>query len=158
MTGSGDEAIFLAERYPHLEIVCFDLDPNNLLDAIRHAREKKIPPKRIRFLFHDARDRLPFDEGYFDGILVNNYSTVGFTEEVLDSFFGEVLRVCGNGARVWIDALFYENSMLLAQFGKQISRFTRLASSQSIGLTPLNRPVLRGASGANFRIYEVVKR
>jgi SAM-dependent methyltransferase len=83
-TGTGKAARFVAERFPHAEIVGVDLSPA----MVEQAREL-VPPElaaRLRFEVADAF-ALPFADGEFDLVVLLN----------MIPFFGELARVTAAG-------------------------------------------------------------
>jgi SAM-dependent methyltransferase len=83
-TGTGKAARFVAERFPHAEIVGVDLSPG----MVEQAREL-APPElsgRLRFEVADA-SALPFADGEFDLIVLLN----------MIPFFDELARVTADG-------------------------------------------------------------
>jgi SAM-dependent methyltransferase len=83
-TGTGKAARFVAERFPHAEIVGVDLSPG----MVEQAREL-VPPElagRLRFEVADA-SALPFADGEFDLVVLLN----------MIPFFDELARVTADG-------------------------------------------------------------
>jgi demethylmenaquinone methyltransferase / 2-methoxy-6-polyprenyl-1,4-benzoquinol methylase len=60
-TGTGDIAIYLAQKYPDAQIIALDFSEKML----EIAKKKAVNYKNIEFIQADAT-KLPFEDGYFD--------------------------------------------------------------------------------------------
>lgn len=109
-SGTGTQALLLAERNPEGTVEGIDLDPDILEIARAKARRLGIP-----VAFREASaDRLPFEEGRFDSV-VSSLVFHHLPPESKKAAFREILRVLKPGGR-----------FVLADWGRPRSPIERL--------------------------------
>lgn len=77
------------------------------------------------------------DDSSVDVIVINTWSTYGFTASELRLYFEELLRVTKHGGRIWIDYGIYNNHGTTDLESSDIALFNQVAAEGNIALRPL---------------------
>lgn len=112
-TGTGDMAIELAERYPHVEVI--GLDPSTGMMEVGSSKvQAKRLNERISFVIGDSQE-LDFEADSFDGV------TMAFgIRNVPDRLAAlrEMVRVCKPGAKIAILELSEPKAGIVGAMGR----------------------------------------
>lgn len=99
LTGMGRHLRAAARTYPQSHFIGMDINPQNLSTAAAEG----LP--NMQLALHDGHDPYLMPDESIDGIVINSWSTFGFSEELLLHFFSEMLRLLKPQGRLWMDFL-----------------------------------------------------
>ncbi len=107
MTGTGEEAIRLATRHPESFVLAYDINPDSIVTGVSTLIATEHPDPNITFTVHDAHTSLALADHSVNRLVINGYSTFGFSDAQLVSFFADQVRMLASNSRIWMDFLPY---------------------------------------------------
>ncbi len=107
LTGTARNLIPLARKYHLTQFVGLDINPENLRESVGEARRNRFSFDRVWFGAQDAFEPYDLANDSIDRIVINNYSTFGFSQDQLRHFFSEMGRLLKPTGRLWLDFVPY---------------------------------------------------
>ena len=156
--GPGGWALDVAQQYPHTHVVGIDIEPA-LIEAARGYAQAEST-ENVTFLQKDARQPLPFAEGWFDYIQIR-FAQAFLNHETWKNLLCECSRVLRPGGTIRVADYEFEVSTSLAndQLADLLSRAlwqTKRTFSQtghSYGIAPALRQLLVEQKFVGLKLY-----
>jgi len=154
--GPGGWALELAQAYPHMEVVGFDIDAGMIDYANAQASASGLDNASFRVM--NALEPFGFPDGFFD--LVNARFLVGFlTQKQWPAAIGELLRVCRSGGIIRLtesewggtSSPSYEQSLNFTILAQQRVGQGFSVDGRHVGITPYIGHFLQQAGCRNVQ-------
>src|SRR5579864_7354956 len=159
--GSGGWVLNMAQTYPHLQIMGFDIDANMISYATTQAQVGKLEQASFRVM--NALDPLDYPDNFFD--LVNARFLVVIGRSAWPQVMQELFRITRPGGIIRLTEVEDDSVTTSPAFERIMASFlqacrlgelTFSATGRSTGLPPLLPYFLRKAGCQNIQKYAAI--
>ncbi|HBF13136.1 MAG TPA: hypothetical protein DDW49_07095 [Deltaproteobacteria bacterium] len=136
MAGVGQHTLGLATDYPDTHVIAMELNPYNVQQIVAQAYALGLDSTLFHAVPFDVKDPFPYENDSIDRGMMNGYSTYGFSERELRTFFAEWLRVMKSEGRIWVDFIATNLAPQYIDLN-HIKILQEVAASMGIELVPI---------------------